>query len=383
MSKQDPITITYNGKTQTIRKWSAELNLSESTIRIRLRKNLQPGEVLAPVDGLSTGPCHPKAITYNGKTQTIREWSAELNLSPTTIYRRLLTSSTDPLLPINPHYKLQKIECYGKIRTIAELAAIVGISRDSFRKRLKHVSVEKALSPDYVKSRHKSKNTKRYTVNGVTMTLSEWAKKLKRSRQAIYARIQKYPIEIALGSSAVPKRFIKRRIAEMKETNKQKYQFNGQLLTLKELSTVCDITDEIIENYICKLGETVALERLMQITSNHLFTYRGEAHTIDEWAAKRNCSIRSMRFRLMRNIPEVALLCPGKIKEGTKEDIFVYNGISLTLDQWVKRITIIEVQHNLRTCVRYEFDGVLSPIATIARKLGANYKDLYNMLQCK
>lgn len=77
--------ITYNGKTQSMKKWSEELGISYSVLRSRLNNYHWSVK-----EAFSTKikPTH-RLITYHGKTQSLTEWCKELNLNYATISGRI------------------------------------------------------------------------------------------------------------------------------------------------------------------------------------------------------------------------------------------------------------------------------------------------------
>ena len=78
--------ITYNGKTQTIQQWSEELGI----LRSRIDRRLEAGW---PIERIFTEPphveFHKKTLTYNGETLPMIEWSRRLGFKPTVIGNRL------------------------------------------------------------------------------------------------------------------------------------------------------------------------------------------------------------------------------------------------------------------------------------------------------
>jgi hypothetical protein len=210
------------------------------------------------------------------------------------------------------------------------------------------------------------------------------AKKLKRFRTALYYRLEKYPAEIALAYSKIPPKIISKRIRQAMKLRERKPD------STKRLAAIYGFAAETLKSYSRRLGRQVMLERLADLTDDHLFTYNGESHTISEWAAERHCSIKAMRCRLIRDVPEIALaryqptVAKRRGRKRKEEDmtLFTYCGVSLTLRQWVKQIAVVkETQPNLRIRVRYKLDGEMLSIAALARKLGADYKNLYYEIQ--
>jgi hypothetical protein len=139
------------------------------------------------------------------------------------------------------------------------------------------------------KPKRKKREAKRYTCNGETLTASEWAKKLGRSRERIRQRLEKYPIEVALymvppTPSPRPGR---RHLRGSSDTRKQ-YTCNGETLTIKE------------------------------------------------WAEKLNLSVDVLRYRLKNNSP--AMVLSGNWDRKRKE--YTFDGQTMTLPQWAEKMGV-------------------------------------------
>ncbi len=80
--------ITYQGKTQSVSAWAKELDISISTIAYRLRRRFSTEQVLSknPLPRRKTAHC----VTYQGKTQSIYTWAAEIGMDYATLRSRIL-----------------------------------------------------------------------------------------------------------------------------------------------------------------------------------------------------------------------------------------------------------------------------------------------------
>jgi DNA-binding NtrC family response regulator len=80
-----------------------------------------------------------------------------------------------------------------------ELAEQLGIDRNTLKARLRKMTIEQAMSTPIDKSRKKNgKTRKTITHNGVTKNISNWARDLKISTQALNFRIKNWGLEKAL-----------------------------------------------------------------------------------------------------------------------------------------------------------------------------------------
>lgn len=87
--------ITFNGKTQSIKKWAKELGFSESTLKTRINR------LGWSVEDALTRKVNPytvnsgakkeeyREIFFRNKIQSIRKWSEELEISESTLRFRL------------------------------------------------------------------------------------------------------------------------------------------------------------------------------------------------------------------------------------------------------------------------------------------------------
>jgi AraC-like DNA-binding protein/DNA-binding CsgD family transcriptional regulator len=90
-------------------------------------------------------------------------------------------------------------------------------------------------------------------------------------------------------------------------SNVKKYTYLGRTMSLNKWAKTFDISPETLGVYSRKIPMEVLLERLHNLTPTHLFSYDGESLTIDEWAKKRQCSVKAIQRRLIRQPIEKAL----------------------------------------------------------------------------
>lgn len=125
--------IEFNGKSQTLQEWSDELQIGKSTLRVRLDKYKWSIEktLTTPVD-------QERLITFNGKTQTLAEWSRELKIKVTTLIGRLdvqkLSVEEAFTTPVNNG---KMITYQGKTQNLASWSKELDINLDTLSYRLK------------------------------------------------------------------------------------------------------------------------------------------------------------------------------------------------------------------------------------------------------
>jgi len=76
--------LTYQGRTQTMMEWSKELGIRAGRIRWRLEEGWSVEQVLE-----TPNVNQPRLLTHNGKTQPLTDWAREKQMRDTTIRERL------------------------------------------------------------------------------------------------------------------------------------------------------------------------------------------------------------------------------------------------------------------------------------------------------
>jgi DNA-binding CsgD family transcriptional regulator/DNA-binding Lrp family transcriptional regulator len=167
-------------------------------------------------------------------------------------------------------------------------------------------------------------------------------------------------------------------------SNVKKYTYLGRTMSLHKWAKTFDISPDTLAVYSSKIPIEVLLERLHNLTPTHLFTYNGESLTIEEWAKRRQCSVKAMQRRLIRQPVEKALAveCYKQRKlKAYDTKLFTYNGESLTLREWASRFTaVVKLRCRGVGRTRYEYNGQTLLMAEWARKLGANYAKFHKAI---
>lgn len=89
-NKRNNNFITYNGKTQTIAQWSRELNIKRGCLELRYHKGWEVEDILNPIKCFSRKRTF---ITYNGETKSITAWAKEIHIHLDKL-KKLLKSKT-------------------------------------------------------------------------------------------------------------------------------------------------------------------------------------------------------------------------------------------------------------------------------------------------
>lgn len=84
------IMLEFRGQTKNLHAWAEELHFSSGTLDSRLRSGWSAEQILTtPLGRKRRKPRGIHMLTYNGKTQSVAAWEAEMGLGRSMIYKRL------------------------------------------------------------------------------------------------------------------------------------------------------------------------------------------------------------------------------------------------------------------------------------------------------
>ncbi len=83
----------------------------------------------------------------------------------------------------------------GKTLNMSQWAKILGITREALRIRLLSHSIDDALGPNFKKNVSSGRKPTLIKYNGRTQTLNEWAEELEINPSALRYRIKKYNLK--------------------------------------------------------------------------------------------------------------------------------------------------------------------------------------------
>ena len=109
--------LTYNGKTQTLRQWAEETGMSYSCLMQRVHAGW-------PVERIFAEPHHntnkQRMVTYKGVTKRLHEWAKELGIKYNTLQNRLdmhhwsvEKAFEKPVVERSWHYDPERNYCHG------------------------------------------------------------------------------------------------------------------------------------------------------------------------------------------------------------------------------------------------------------------------------
>lgn len=145
LNRRSNICLTIGGVSKTIQEWSECSGVAEGTIRARARRGVS-GDALISQDFLRCRPLRrstDRYLTINGETKTITEWAKSVGLDSRTVWARDKAGWTGESLLLPHRDYSQRAQC------------------------------------------------RQVTIDGVTMTISQWMKARKISRRALTYRLEK------------------------------------------------------------------------------------------------------------------------------------------------------------------------------------------------
>ena len=188
---------------------------------------------------------------------------------------------------------------HGKTMSRIEWARHLGISGTALDGRLKRHSVEEALSEDFCSgcgrrtkkqpdSNGAGGQMKILTAFGKTMPRIAWARHLGITCGAIDYRLRHHPVEIALS------RDFKRIVVN----------------ALKKRGMWHNKRNVTSEKSLANLRKNLKKASLASMKNAKRYTFRGETHTVSEWAEKLGVEYHTLYMRLRAFPPEEALATP-------------------------------------------------------------------------
>lgn len=142
--------LTLYGETKYLTDWSKELNIEISTLRHRVKNGFSDEEI---INGIRSKPKSTKPkikLKYNGKEQSLLEWSKELGVNRGTLYGRYHRGWTNEEIlygkGLSSDDKRIYLEYNNKRLSLKDWGKIVDLHPDTLRKRMKKGwSVEQIL----------------------------------------------------------------------------------------------------------------------------------------------------------------------------------------------------------------------------------------------
>jgi hypothetical protein len=122
---------TALGKTQSVRQWSEETGIPISTLKSRLRKGMDPDEIISKPKNYQI-----RLITHDGKTQNMSQWADEIGISREAMRQRLLRMDPEKAVTLGKQESRKQLEIRGRSQSIKEWAEEVGTTYQTIYQRL-------------------------------------------------------------------------------------------------------------------------------------------------------------------------------------------------------------------------------------------------------
>ena len=329
---------TYNGKTQTLRNWADELGIKLVTLYMRLRKGWPIAKVLGnTIDESKAGKRH--RYTYNGKTATAAEWAEITGIPEAALHYRLthrkmwtveraLSTPYSPLTGSHPTH----LTFNGETLSVKEWAEKLGIRENTLRMRIyRGHDVATVLDPKVNESFVRKEL--RVTFNGETHNLRTWA-------EITGIRVQTLSLRMHSGWSVKDALTVK--------VNKQeatRYDIRGKAKTIAEWAKESGLTPSLIRGRLSRgwgVEHAVFLPMMSKGRIPRTLEYRGKSCTIVEWARQYGIQESVVRGRLargwgMKKALETPVMAKGKIPKTIE-----YKGKCRTIAEWAKQYGIQE-----------------------------------------
>lgn len=140
--------IEFQGKRQSLAEWSKQTGLDESVIAGRLKRGWTVEQALTtPSYGKHNREYMKRLIEFQGRTQGVIDWARETGIPLETLRSRLKLGWTVERTLTTPYEKKQLLEFNGRSQSVAAWSRETGIPRTTIRYRLENGwKVEQALT---------------------------------------------------------------------------------------------------------------------------------------------------------------------------------------------------------------------------------------------
>lgn len=299
-----------------------------------------------------------KLYTYDGKSLSLKDWSAELGIRQVTLCQRLRKG-----WPVSMVFGLsvdetkagkQGVYTYnGRTATASEWAKITGVPEVTLHYRLTHRkqwTLEKALTTPYCP--RKGAHPTELTFKGKTMSVADWARKLGLRDGTVRMRLYRgASVEDILNPTVMASQI-------RKPLN---VTFKGETHNLREWSGITGISFQCLSQRMhsgWKL-EDVFLKPVAKVVAKK-YLFRGQRKTILEWAKEFGLDESVVRSRLMQGWPiKRALTTPKGARQGRAAARVALKGERKTIAEWAAASDIPESVVRSRLAQGWELEKAL------------------------
>lgn len=199
----------------------------------------------------------------------------------------------------------RRIEHEGQLYTVRELAAKLGVSITAMESRIRRQGeISEAL---FVRGRAKRQGLI-FTWKGESLTLGEWAKKLGVSYRTMYSRVDRnLPREQLFHAGKLRRN----------QNQTRQITFNGETLTIAEWARKLRIAETPLRYRLRKFSVAQALSQPK--APGHvakLLTWQGKTQSLRVWACELGIKLKTIYKRYNAAWQVADILRPGPIRSG-------------------------------------------------------------------
>lgn len=298
--------LTHNGRTMSVSEWASETGLSYCLIRSRIRSGMSVQEAL------TSPPKQHIKLTHNGVTADVNTWAINIGVGSGTIKSRLrngwtvertlstpVQSRTSKLSRVSarrePSRQVSTLTFDGRTQTLRQWSREVGVRCDTIRNRIRMGwTAEKALST--------SGQMRKLTFDGVTLSIREWAAKTGLPDSVIRSRLRDgWTEQEAVGTPYRQNRKPRARKVkpDRQATPKRTLTHDGRTMSVSEWGRATGLSAAVIHGRL-RMGWPVEKVLQTRVKPAVMLTHDGREMSAADWAREVGVSLQILMHRRRR-----------------------------------------------------------------------------------